>query len=434
MNLQKLLVCIAIFAFYASSAGPVTYYGKLKVNGNKLTGSNTGADNAVQLRGVSLGWSNTGWESASFFHAVAVNAMIEDWKADIVRVPLGYEHEINPNEPYYNGYRRDPSNWTRVKTAVNAAIAKGVYVIIDFHSHNAEVYTAAAKEFFENTVSEYHNNPHVIFELYNEPIDQSWSTIKNYAETIINAIRGKGADNLILVGTRGYSRRVDEVIPDPISDNNVAYVLHFYAQNHYLNRYSYQPGDPTFKEVIQAALDANLHIFISEYGTVNGSGAGPHHKDNSDEWLEFLDEKKLSSCAWHVNNKNEGAAFFTPNFIANTSNTDYTNRDRMTPSGEYIFDKLNEYALTAEWRNPTPILGVKPALRWNMQISGNTVVLQVHSGTLKLEIFDLRGKSLKTQTFSSGNWTVPLNYLSQGIYYVRASLGSESHILRVAVK
>jgi endoglucanase len=431
MNLQKLLICIAIFVFSAFAAGPVSYYGKLKVNGNKLTGSKTGADKAVQLRGVSLGWSNTGWESARFFSDIAVNAMIDYWKADIIRVPLGSRES--------GGYDAQPQqNKNRVINAIETAIAKDVYVIIDWHSHYAQDEVNAAKTFFREMAETYGDKDHVIFEIYNEPLeDVSWATIKNYAGQVMPVIR-EYSDNLILVGTRTWSRRVDEVIGNEINDNNVAYVLHFYAENHYLNRSvtSATSSDPSFKAVIENALNANLHVFISEYGTVNGSGNGPHHKEHSDEWMAFLDEKKLSSCAWHVNNKNEGAAFFKPSFNHSTTDiTDYSNTNNMTESGKYIFDKLNEYALTAEWRNPpSHILGIKPALNWNMQAAGNMVFLQVHSGTLKLEIFDLQGKSLQTQTFSSGSWTIPLNYLPQGVYYVRASLDSQSHILRVAVK
>jgi len=327
---------------------PVEAYGELQAKGNKLVGSKTGGV-AVQVRGVSLGWSNTGWESAPFFNSTTVSAMVDHWKAEIIRTPIGYAES--------GGYRNDPSNLTRVKTAIDAAIAKNVYVIIDWHSHNANNETEAAKAFFAQMAQEYGHYDHVIFEIYNEPTNENggtWENIKAYAEQVIPVIRAH-SDNLILVGTRHYSRHLEDVVGNALADNNVGYVLHFYSDNLFLDRIleSGDPSSPTFRQAITQAMDANLMVFISEYGTTDSNGGqgdkiNSHNAANTDEWLEFMDEKKISSCAWHVNNKNEGSAFFLPSF--NPLSGDYNNKDAMTASGAYIYDKLRAYSQTAPWR------------------------------------------------------------------------------------
>ena len=323
---------------------PVEAYGKLLAKGNMLFGSKTGCV-PVQVRGVSLGWSNTDWESAPFFNSTTVNAMVNDWKAEIVRVPLGSSE--------YGGYDSDPANnKNRVLTAIDAAIAKNVYVVIDWHSHKAENEVSAAKAFFKEMAEKYGNNDHVIFEIYNEPLDNvSWETIKKYAEEIIPVIR-QYSNNLILVGTRTWSRRLDDVIGKELADNNVGYVLHFYSENLYLDRPvegSKDPSSPTFRQVITQAMNAGLLVFISEYGTTNSDGGNPangnlysHNATYTDEWMAFMDERKLSSCAWHVNNKNEGSAFFVPSF--SPASGDYNNENAMTASGKYIYNKLRAYS------------------------------------------------------------------------------------------
>ncbi len=439
MKLAKFLVWVAVFA-YSSFAGPVSYYGELQADGNRLVGSKTG-DKTVQIRGVSLGWSNSGWESASFFNSTAVNAMVDEWKADIIRVPIGYAEG--------GGYKNDASNLTRVKAAIDAAIAKDVYVIIDWHSHNAHNETSAATAFFSEMVQTYGEEDNVIFEIYNEPncndgTDNSscakttWAEIKTYANAIIPIIR-QYSNNLILVGTRHWSRRVDDVIGDEIDDDNVAYVLHFYADNHFLDRSVVALNDPapSFREVITQAMDAGLLVFISEYGTTDSNGGqgdklNSHNPAHTDEWLEFMDEKKISSCAWHVNNKNEGSAFFVSSFNPNTG--DYADKNSMKISGQYIYDKLNAYAQTAEWRNPSPILVTKPSLHWNVRVINNAVVLQVNTGTVKLEIFDSQGRSVQTSRFfTDGKYMISLNNLPQGLYFAKASTGSEMQVIRVPV-
>jgi hypothetical protein len=313
------------------TAGPVACYGKLKASGNKLVGSKVGS-NAVQVRGVSLGWSNTGWESARFFDAATVNAMVDSWKAEIIRAPMGYSEN--------GGYQSQPTqNKTRIETVVNAAIAKGVYVIIDWHSHNAHSETAAAKTFFTEMAQKYGSYDNVIFEVYNEPISAPWTTIKTYATDIISAIRTY-SDNLVLVGTPSWDQELGVVTSSTkINDANVAYVLHFYAAEHSLN--FLQTG-------ADAVLNANLPIFVSEYGTVMADGDGMHSAANTNAWMTYLDNKKISSCAWNVNDKPESSAFFGTG--AAFDKTSWTNTSKMTESGQYVYSKLTSYYANAPWR------------------------------------------------------------------------------------
>jgi endoglucanase len=307
----------------------------------------------VQVRGVSLGWSNTNWEPAAFFNANTVNAMVDSWKAQIIRVPIGYSEN--------GGYQTDQSNLTRVKIAVNAAIAKGVYVIIDWHSHNAHNETAAAKNFFETTLEEYHNVPNVIFELYNEPTTTNggtWANVRSYATTIIDALRAKGANNLILVGTPSWCQDVNAPLSNPIADDNIAYVVHFYAYTHPLSGFSSK---------INAVLSAGYPVFASEYGTTDADGGDPqkshyntHNASNTDAWHTYMDNNKISSCAWNINDKYEGAAFFgisqTGRFTQTAAN--FANESMMTASGKYIFNMLRTCAgVTSAPVYDTPLEG-----------------------------------------------------------------------------
>jgi len=314
-----------------SGAGPVPYYGKLKASGNKLIGSRTGT--AVQVRGVSLFWSNTGWGGDRFFTATTVNAMVDSWKAEVIRVPIGYSED--------GGYKTDASNLTRVKTAIDAAIAKGVYVIIDWHSHNAHNETSAATAFFKEMAQTYGSKDHVIFEIYNEPTEingGTWANIKTYASSIISTIR-QYSDNLILVGTPNWDQDVNVAATSPISADNIAYVFHFYAVDH--TRAFYESN-------LNAVLSANLPIFVSEYGTTEASGDGAHSAANTDAWHSYMDANKISSCAWSVNDKRESSAFFG---VGTFNMSNWTNTSSMTASGQYIYNKLNSYANSAPWRS-----------------------------------------------------------------------------------
>jgi len=328
----------------SETAGPVACYGKLKASGNKLIGSKSGSP--VQVRGVSLFWSNTGWGGDRFFTATAVNAMVDDWKSEVIRVPIGYSES--------GGYSTDPSNLTRVKTAINAAIAKGVYVVIDWHSHNAHNELSAATSFFSDMAQTYGSKDHVIFELYNEPTPTNggtWANIKTYANSVISTIR-QYSDNLILVGTPSWDQEVNVAAGSQVSDpkNNIAYVFHFYAYSH---------PRSAFESNVNAVLSAGYPVFVSEYGTVDASGDGRHDAESSNAWHTYMDANKISSCAWSLNDKKEAAAFFGTGSTFNMSS--WTNTSSMTASGQYIFNKLRTYANSAPWRGGSVIVQPQPS-------------------------------------------------------------------------
>jgi len=373
----KIIFLITIICFAISFAGPVSYYGELKVRPTTpfIDGAKIGA--RVQVRGVSLGWSNTGWESSRFFNETSVNAMVDHWKAEIIRTPMG---------------QNDSSNKARVKTAIEAAIAKDVYVVIDWHSHNAHNETNAAKAFFTEMAQSYGNYDNVIFELYNEPLNAEWADIKAYAEQVIPVIR-EHSDNLILVGTPYYSQKIQEVIGKKIKDSNLGYVIHFYAASHNVE---------LWQNNMVKAINDTMPLFITEYGTTHADGGcspeasynekdcpvshyNTHNAARSDAWHAFMDSRKISSVAWNINDKYEGSAFFgtVPILGGGTFEQNipenWADTTKMTESGKYIFKKLNEYHLTAPW-NPTPIL---PASQPILPTPGTIV-----------EVYSLQGKKV----------------------------------------
>lgn len=350
--MNKKWIALGLMLASQVMAGPVTYYGELKVSGSKIIGSKT--NQPAQVRGVSLGWSNSGWESADFFNANTVNRMVDGWKAEVIRAPLGYSEG--------GGYSSDASNLTRVKAVIDAAIAKDVYVIIDWHSHHGENETQAAKNFFSSMAQTYGNKDHVIFEVYNEPIYTDWSSIKTYATEIITEIR-KYSNNLVLVGTPYWSQNVDVAADNKLSDANTAYVAHFYAYTHPLNNAPNSVNTRSFKQKILYAMSKNCAVFVTEYGTTHSDGgsAGANYDTHSDAntngWLYFLNQNNISSVAWNVNDKYEASAFFGTGSAFDQNNaSNWTNTSKMTESGRYIFNMLKAYADTITW-----ITGPKPS-------------------------------------------------------------------------
>lgn len=287
-SLGKAALLLAVGGLYLQAGTPVDAYGALKVNGNHVCDKN---GNPVTLRGMSLFWSQ--W-SGSFWNASLVDNQASDFRANIIRCPVGIEN---------GGYLENPdAQKAALRTVVNEAIAKGIYVIIDWHDHNATQHTQSAKDFFWDMAKEFGSKPNVIFEIYNEPTSQSWGDVKWYAEQVIGAIRGAGSSNLVIVGSPDWSQRVDSAAADRLSDGNTAYTLHFYAGSH----------GSWLRDRASAAMNSGIAIFVTEWGTCDASGNGNFNSAESWAWLDWMNRNNISSCNWSLFDKNETASALTP--------------------------------------------------------------------------------------------------------------------------
>jgi|GEM_PF-6983627 len=296
------LFIISLFSIVLISAqeeclSPVEIHGALSVDGNRIV--NSEGEPAV-MAGNSFFWSNNGFGAEEYYSREMVEYLASDWNTSIVRAAMGVGDEYGGyNQPQYTA-----SNLARTKVLIDAALEFGLYVIVDWHSHDAEHYQAEAIDFFTQIAEEYGEHPNIIYEVYNEPIHVSWSNVvKPYAEAVIDAIRKVDPDNLIIVGSPTWSQDVDVVAGDRITgETNIAYTIHFYAGTH----------GQSLRNKCQVALDAGLALFCTEWGTVNADGDGDVDATSTAAWMEFLQENGISHCNWSVHNKAEGASIFKP--------------------------------------------------------------------------------------------------------------------------
>lgn len=289
--LLSMMLLISLSGFSVSDANnekeitPVELLGQLKVKGTHIVDQ---YGKPVQLAGMSLFWSQ--W-IGKYYNYNCIKWLRDDWKCSVVRAAMA----VGPG-----GYAQHPEKeLQKIETVIEAAIDLGIYVIVDFHEHNAENYLNEAMAFFGHIAKKYGQHPNIIYEIYNEPLKISWSeVIKPYSEKVIAAIREHDPDNLIACGTPMWSQKVDEAALDPIDDPNVVYVLHFYAGTHK-------------KELMQAgdiAIEKGLCLMVTEYGTTEANGDGNVYEAETQQWYHWMDQHKISHCNWSIADKNESSA------------------------------------------------------------------------------------------------------------------------------
>lgn len=385
---------ISLSSSSASSSFP-TVGGRLVSQNGRLSTINGRLVNErgepFQLRGLSshgLQWF------PQFVNNSTFRWLRDDWNANVVRLAM-YTKE--------GGYLDNASVLAKVWEGIDAAIANDLYVIVDWHilsDGNPLTYKEQAKDFFRQVTARYGNNPHILYEIANEPNGSNvdWaSVIKPYANELIPVIRAGAPDAFVLVGTAVWSQRLDQVVQSPLSFNNVAYSIHFYSC-------SPEHQEP-LRAIVRAAADAKLPIFSTEWGNSEYTGNGSICPAQTDTWLNLLDSYGISWVNWSLSDKNETSAALKPG----ASGTGGWTSAQLSDSGNYVRNRLRSYGLVTSSSSRSSVSS-------NSSIS--TSASSVDNSPLSCSVTQTGnwqgGYQLDVKVTNTGaavnSWTVYLNY------------------------
>lgn len=296
--------------------GPVQNYGVLGTNGNKVISLSTKKE--VMLRGMSMFWSDA--TGLQYYNKNVMKWAVENLKVDVIRYAMGIQYydsqggtsgEMDASYSYHGNPDKQKST---IDLMVEAAIENDIYLIIDWHSHRADKEQSEAAAFFAEMAKKYKDVPNIIWEVFNEPVNQSMSTIASYANTVISGIRNAGSQNLALVGTPSWSQMGS---CGGVNQTNVGYVFHFYAATH---------SKSSFSGNIERCRSQGNAVFITEWGTTTADGKGAASESATNDWTSYMETNKLSNCNWSLRNEvstigeksTEGSALFAGDEFLNT--------------------------------------------------------------------------------------------------------------------
>ncbi|WKL43724.1 glycoside hydrolase family 5 protein [Flavobacterium sp. ZE23DGlu08] len=306
-----LLIC-----FTSSKAQFVKKHGQLKVVGTQLVDVN---NEPIVLRGMSFGWHSM-WPR--FYNEGAVSWLKKDFKCTIVRAAMGFEAGD------YSYIKKPEFSKEKVEAVVQGAIKSDIYVIIDWHSHSINL--EESKLFFDEMSKKYGKYPNVIYEIFNEPVQQSWEDVKAYSEEVIKVIRANDPDNIILVGSPQWDQSVHLPAANPIKGvDNLMYTMHFYAATH----------EKWLRDRTDEAIKSGLPIFVSESAGMEATGDGPLNYVAWKEYIDWMESRKLSWITWSISDKDE-----TCSILKKSAKSDGNWKERdLKESGLKVREYLRKY-------------------------------------------------------------------------------------------
>ncbi|WP_298769146.1 glycoside hydrolase family 5 protein [uncultured Fibrobacter sp.] len=460
LTIPSILSAMAFCASFAAAqtitptrVGPVSQYGQLITGKNsqgkgQIYGSCEGVKDGseVQVRGMSLYWSLMP-QAMEFWTEEGITTMVNDMKIQIVRAAMATKSSDNWNGEWngikLKGWEGDQANQTKfVETVVEAAIKNDIYVIIDWHSHSAHQQTESAKTFFKTMAEKYGQYDNVIFEVFNEPENISWSDVKNYANQVIQVIR-QYSDNLVLVGNPSWDQNPSDAIGNEVNDSkkNTAYTLHYYANTHNWSG-SYEWGGESEGAKGEKAMNAGLSVFVSEWGTGNADGKGTPDQNRNKSWQDYVNKHKLSWANWSASYINEGTAAFQDG--SNKNSLQYTQSGNLVKG--YLDSNPTSYTKCAAGNNNENQQGqgqqgeqgqqeqsfvIVPEFSFSITLIGKTLNV-TGPDAATVDIFNTQGTKLLS--VDQVNGSLPLTSLPVGQYIVRVRSGSASLVRAIAIK
>ncbi len=243
---KVVIVCIllcSITALYAATPW-------LHVDGNRIKDPN---GDVVVLRGISpidLGFledwqggainmidrltdKNDSQGSSPGWYPKIIRIMIAPPDADYKQGGGSWPYEFDPSDPNEQLYNL-------LRTVVDYCASKDLYAIIDWHYiNNTWEKVTQTSEFWEYMAPRFANDSHVMFELFNEPINDingdwignvinDWLSVRNDMQTWYDIVRSYAPDNLILVAGAFYSQFIGPAASYPLTGDNIVIVSHLY--------------------------------------------------------------------------------------------------------------------------------------------------------------------------------------------------------------
>jgi endoglucanase len=299
------ILSAAALAFTAPpSAGLAASPLSIKVSGNHLI---NGSGQTIRLLGVNRSGTEyaciQGWGVFDGPYDAASVASMAAWHINAVRIPMNEDCWLNINgvNASYGGAPYQAA----IQSYVNLLHQYGLYAILDLHWNAPGTAKATGQQvmpdadhapaFWTSVASVFKSDPAVLFDLYNEPHDITWSCWLNGCsspgwqtagmQSLVTAVRSTGATQPIMVGGLAWANDLGGLSAFKPADPANALVASFH-------NYNFNGCDPTCWNNTVAPLAGQVPVITGELGE-NDCAHG-----YIDQYMSWADAHGISYLGW----------------------------------------------------------------------------------------------------------------------------------------
>lgn len=266
IGLRKLLTAVMATCGLVAVAWPGMDMPVLHVDGRYLKDD---AGNVVNLHGFAQTYSPWFNERGTKWNNYDVNGCLEynkkkidelleaGWKMNFVRIHMDPYWSNTPGVSTTGENDISAFDFNRFRTYLSQvfipmaeyAVSKGLYVVMRppgvcpekieigdaYHKYLKRVWG------YVSTQSRLTDNPHIMFELANEPVqimdtdgqfgsntDGCFKNLTAYFQEIVDLMRGNGCDNILWIPGTGYQSQYAGFARYPVTGGNIGYAVHVY--------------------------------------------------------------------------------------------------------------------------------------------------------------------------------------------------------------
>lgn len=291
----SVISCLLVMVISSLESNFFNDSAEFKVKGTEIIAPN-GQEfiaHGININGYGYGW----WGDTPG----AVNDIVERWNFNAIRLNV---RDIEPKEII-------EQNGT-INQVIDLYTDRGLVVVLEAHEQTGDYFTGEKLDQLEawwrKKAQEYKDNPYVWFNVSNEPgganSSQPENVLKwlNQNQTVINAIRGESANNIIVVDAHYWGQDVGEWNSNPVAQNkssilaharklkdpqnNLVFSIHLYDQ--------WQYGEAKMEDYFNRVHAAGTPIIIGEYGAKNDGS----YQNTVASALKIANKKDIGVFAW----------------------------------------------------------------------------------------------------------------------------------------